>query len=897
MGSYAGWVKGTRWQLTEDQQAFWADMLLNGMQWMVYKGYTAHNIVGRHDAEKGSLRADISGLADKFLRAADIQLPGYAAVLAMRNDLRDGRCLSDSVKYFWDADVILVHSPRYFASIRMLSDRVVGTESSEGGMAQGLNNFYMADGSCLLYRNGTEYDAARLGWNWRCIPGATVKQKSGPLPLVPWSHGYESNNRISGGVSDGRVSIGAFYLDRANPYAKTKAVKAYFTFPDMLLCMGNSVSDDDTARGDIYTTLNQTTRKTAIYYSVNGGVEQVIPLRDSAQREFRITSPSWYWQDSTGYIILPAEGAATLALLQAGERRGNWQDMDKRNPDLTDAVNIFQLCINHGSAASGWNDRSYRYVVVPSVSREALAAFFKSRVLQKGAGSLYINDNNERVVSATYKGYTGVVFMGEKGGSATGLGPDGLAVSADKPAVLLLKREDSGMDIHVSDAKVNFEPGNWVGIHINRTFAPASALPPHAERAWKLEAAAPGADGNGHSFLSVDLSKTDPVYTGEPVDIPGVYRYGFYHTGLSSAGSTHDTGLPSARSTDDTGLPSAGSTLNLMKNVADWQLNTWSRDGMQYPGYNWVNAVFYTGLFALAHTSGEQKYYDALRAVGDSLDWKTGPRKAMADDYCIGQTYTQLYGMYREPGMIAGFRSQADSICARPHTGSLEWKNNIHLREWAWCDALFMGPPALAYLSSVTGDRKYLDEADHLWWKTTDYLFDKKEDLYFRDSRYFGQQEANGAKMFWSRGNGWVMGGLVRMLSNMPDGYAGRPRFIRLYHEMAKKIAALQDPDGTWHTSLLDPGSYPNKETSGTALYCYALAWGINHGLLRRERYLPSVRKSWQALESAVHKDGELGFVQQVGDKPGSADENSSEAYGPGAFLLAGSEMLKLETK
>lgn len=532
MGNYANWVKGTRWQLTDDQQAFWADMLLNGMQWMVYKGYTAHNIVGRHDAQKGSMRENISGLADKFLRAADMRVPGYAAVLAMRNGLREGKGLVDSVKYLWDADVILMHSPRYFASIRMLSDRVVGTESSDGEMGQGLNNFYMADGSALIYRNGTEYDAARLGWNWRCIPGTTVKQKSGPLPLVPWSHGYESNNAVSGGVSDGRVSIGAFYLDRTNPYARTKSVKAYFAFPDLLLCMGNSVSDNDTVRGNIYTTLDQTERKTGIYYSVNGGAEQVVRLRDSAHREFRITSPSWYWQDSTGYIILPAEGTATVALLDAEERKGNWQDIDKRNPDIMDAVNIFQLCIDHGSALPGWNDRTYRYVVVPSVSRKALVEFFNNRILQKGKGSLYIDYNNEKVVSASYDGYTGLFFMGGKGDSARALGPDRLTVSTDKPAAILLRRTASGMDVHVSDAKVNFEPGNRVSIYLNRVFVPASGLPPHAEEPWRLAPAArvtgkSGADGDERadgSLLSVDLSKTDPVYTGEPVDIRGAYQ-------------------------------------------------------------------------------------------------------------------------------------------------------------------------------------------------------------------------------------------------------------------------------------------------------------------------------------------------------------------------------------
>ncbi len=111
---------------------------------------------------------------------------------------------------------------------------------------------------------------------------------------------------------------------------------------------------------------------------------------------------------------------------------------------------------------------------------------------------------------------------------------------------------------------------------------------------------------------------------------------------------------------------------------------------------------------------------------------------------------------------------------------------------------------------------------------------------------------------------------------------------------MSEKIISLQSNDGTWHTALLDPDAYPSKETSGTGFYCYALAWGINHGLLPKDKYLPAVKNAWKALTNAIHPDGKLGFVQPIGDKPGATDYNTTEAYGVGAFLLAGSEMLKL---
>lgn len=244
--------------------------------------------------------------------------------------------------------------------------------------------------------------------------------------------------------------------------------------------------------------------------------------------------------------------------------------------------------------------------------------------------------------------------------------------------------------------------------------------------------------------------------------------------------------------------------------------------------------------------------------------------------------------------MIADLRVLADTLLARPHTESLEWKNHIGLREWAWCDALFMGPPPLAMLARVTGNQAYLDLVDKLWWKTTDYLYDPNEHLYFRDGSFLKKWERNGAKIFWSRGNGWVMGGLVRVLENMPADYPTRDRWITLYKDMASRITALQQPDGSWRASLLDPASYPIKETSGTSFFAYALAWGINQGILDSEVYAPAVWKAWDALVTSVHPSGKLGYVQPIGAAPNAVSPDQTEVYGVGAFLLCGREMLKM---
>jgi unsaturated rhamnogalacturonyl hydrolase len=341
----------------------------------------------------------------------------------------------------------------------------------------------------------------------------------------------------------------------------------------------------------------------------------------------------------------------------------------------------------------------------------------------------------------------------------------------------------------------------------------------------------------------------------------------------------------------------ADSVLKIMKRVGDWQLQSWKTDGFKHKKTDWTNGALYTGLFDLGKVSKDEKYQLVLIQIGRDVGWNTGSHRLLADDYCVGQAYSLLYMKYRQPEMIAQWRQQADSIVNLPFSESLEWKNNIQQREWAWCDALFMGPTALAYLSTATGDLKYLDKATLLWKKTTDYLYDPIEHLYSRDGSYLNKKEKNGAKVFWSRGNGWVLAGLARVIENMPANYPQREKFITQFKDMAAKVASLQQPDGSWHASLLDPGSYPIKENSGTGFYCYAILWGLNHGVLDKKTYLPVVKKAWMALITSVQPDGMLGYVQPIGGSPDKVTEQSNEVYGTGAFLLTGAQLYEYINK
>lgn len=339
---------------------------------------------------------------------------------------------------------------------------------------------------------------------------------------------------------------------------------------------------------------------------------------------------------------------------------------------------------------------------------------------------------------------------------------------------------------------------------------------------------------------------------------------------------------------------SSPAILATMKKVADWQLTNASPSAAKYKENSWTYGAFYAGVMALDSIAGTQKYHDAMVAIGKKFNWEPGPRAYHADDQCVAQMYLELYLKDHDPAMLGPIKSKLDNILAHPSSDSLDYQKKGKQDRYWWCDSLFMGPPTWARLYKATGDKKYLDFMDKEWWAASDLLYDKDEHLFYRDSRYFTQKEANGKKIFWSRGNGWVMAGLVRVLEMMPADYPDRARYETQFKQMAEKIAALQQPDGLWHASLLDPASYPLKETSGSGFYIFALAWGINHGLLDRAKYEPVVRKAWAALEACVTPEGKLGYAQQVGADPKSFKPEDYEVYATGAFLLAGKQMYLL---
>ncbi|MDR3195023.1 MAG: glycoside hydrolase family 88 protein [Tannerella sp.] len=352
-------------------------------------------------------------------------------------------------------------------------------------------------------------------------------------------------------------------------------------------------------------------------------------------------------------------------------------------------------------------------------------------------------------------------------------------------------------------------------------------------------------------------------------------------------------------------LPDRKEVLQAMIRVNDYFMKKYadyaqpSNVGTPRPSNIWTRGVYYEGLMELHRIYPRQDYYSYAHDWADFHQWgmRNGNTTRNADDQCCGQTYIELYRMEARPERIRNIRICMDMLLNTPQTD-----------DWTWIDAIQMGMPVMAQLGDLTGDRRYFDKMYQMYdyTKTKEGgsgLYNAAEGLWWRDADFLPPyKEPNGRNCYWSRGNGWVYAALVRVLALLPADEPHRTEYIADFRAMSKALKDCRREDGFWNVSLLDPTHFGGKETTGTSLFVYGMAWGVRNGLLPADEYLPVVIKAWNALATdAVHPDtGFLGWVQGTGKEPkdgqplGYDKIPNFEDFGTGCFLLGASEVYKL---
>lgn len=345
------------------------------------------------------------------------------------------------------------------------------------------------------------------------------------------------------------------------------------------------------------------------------------------------------------------------------------------------------------------------------------------------------------------------------------------------------------------------------------------------------------------------------------------------------------------------------STLEIITKVNDQYQATHSPNVRSF----WDDAAYYTGNMEAYKVTGLPRYLEYSDKWARHNQWsgarEKNPAKWRYKTYGEGQDFV-LFGDWQ-----ICFQTYMDMYEMNPDAYKVARAKEVMTREaimpqndfWWWADALYMVMPVFTKMYKMTGDELYLDKlyANYAW--ADSLMYDKDEHLYYRDGKYIypKHKSYNGKKDFWARGDGWVLAGLAKVLTDMPWGYKHRPFFEQRYKELAAAVIKCQQKEGHWTRSMHDADHADGYETSGTAFFTYGLYWGLNHGMLDKETYLPAAELGWKYLSgTALQKDFTVGYVQPIGEKAIRGQQltaKNTANFGTGAFLLAACEKLRYD--
>ena len=313
----------------------------------------------------------------------------------------------------------------------------------------------------------------------------------------------------------------------------------------------------------------------------------------------------------------------------------------------------------------------------------------------------------------------------------------------------------------------------------------------------------------------------------------------------------------------------------------------------------WTRAVYYEGLMALYSVDKKEAYYNYAFDWGAKHNWslRDGIKTRNGDNQACGQTYIDLYLIDKDKSHIDSIKASIDLMM-----------QSQKIDDWHWVDAIQMAMPVFAKLGVIYKDTNYFNRMYEMYaftkYKHGDKgLYNAAEGLWWRDKDFDPPyKEPNGEDCYWSRGNGWVVAALVRILNTIPKKETHRAEYLADYKAMMAALIPIQRNDGYWNASLHDSTNFGGKELTGTSLFVYGMAWGINNKILDKKTYLPIVTKAWNAMaKESVHANGFLGWVQGTGKEPKESQpvtyerEPDFEDFGLGCFLLAGSEVYKIK--
>jgi unsaturated rhamnogalacturonyl hydrolase len=346
------------------------------------------------------------------------------------------------------------------------------------------------------------------------------------------------------------------------------------------------------------------------------------------------------------------------------------------------------------------------------------------------------------------------------------------------------------------------------------------------------------------------------------------------------------------------------------------QINSDVRVESGYNRWEYVNGVFAMGLVRMTEVFKDTQYinyanenfefcfrnlplFKTAYMQQQRVEWEAYYRMDRLDDCgAIAASLADLNSIKKNKNYEDYLVRTVDHILqkqSRLKDGTLSRKEPHNMTIWA--DDLYMSVPFLARMGKYTGNQKYFDEAIKQVENFNRYLFDNSSGIYWHC--WYQNEKQNGVA-HWLRCNGWVAMAQTELLDCLPKNHPKRKIIISLLQRQITGFSRYQDISGLWRQVIDRQDSY--LETSGTAMFVYAVAKAVNEGWINSS-YLSIAENGWQGLASKITSDG---LVQDVCVGTNIKDDikfyltrpkKLNDNHALGAVLLAGTEMMRIKKK
>ncbi|MGY5355880.1 glycoside hydrolase family 88/105 protein [Wenyingzhuangia sp. IMCC45467] len=337
--------------------------------------------------------------------------------------------------------------------------------------------------------------------------------------------------------------------------------------------------------------------------------------------------------------------------------------------------------------------------------------------------------------------------------------------------------------------------------------------------------------------------------------------------------------------------------------------------------WDYVHGLVLTGFEKLYEKTKDEKYYNYVKGYADATIKEDGSvptyifEKYNIDMVVAGNILFKLYDRTKDEKYLKVMQLIRKQLAEQPRTpqGGF-WHKKIYPNQM-WLDGLYMGEPFYAHYTTKFENGKNLNDVAKQFELIQEHARDEKTGLLYHGwdaskKMDWADKQTGTSPNFWSRSLGWYAMALVDALDFFPKDHPKQEELVLYLNQLAEALVKQQHESGLWY-QVTDMGDKEGNylEASGTAMFAYSLAKGVNKGYLPA-KYKQVAEKAFDGMTRdlvKVNEDGEVVITQAcavagLGGNPyrdGSFEyyvnerkkDNDPKATGP--FILAALELNK----